>query len=157
MRRPADYSPLIAALLAAMCGMNTPIKLSALVECSGVPYRHVQYALRRMESQGVVERPDGPRKGWRLRPEQMPTGAPVRSYRKLSNADDLVETLRQCQSPVKGVILADLCGIPRRTAQHWLKRLADQGVIECPNGPRSGWRLRRERMNNFALSPAHLC
>lgn len=147
MRRPADYTPLIATLRDA----RSPMTGSVLaLRCDLSPFA-VYHALRRLERWGVVERPHGPWQGWRLRSESA-----LAQVEHSPTVADLVEVLRECRGPVKGTVLADLCGVPPRTAQRWLTTLERQGVVER-RGVKGGWLLRKFGFANVAHPSAHLC
>lgn len=62
MRRPADYSPLIATLRDARSPVTGPV----LADLAGLPRRTTQRWLTTLERSGVVER-RGVKGGWLLR------------------------------------------------------------------------------------------
>lgn len=147
MRRPADYSPLIDTLRAAQSPMTGSL---LAMRCELNPFT-VYRALRRLERLGVVERPNGQWQGWRLRSESA-----LATVQQPPAVADLVDVLRECRGPVKGTVLADLCGVPPRTAQRWLTTLERSGVVER-RGVKGGWRLRGLEFANVAHPSAHLC
>lgn len=147
MRRPADYSPLIATLRDA----RSPVTGTVLAMRCQLNRIAVYHALRRLEKWGVVERPYGPRQGWRLCSESA-----LDHVQHSPTVADLVEVLRECRGPVKGPVLADLCGVPPRTAQRWLTTLERSGVVER-RGVKGGWMLCKFQFANVAHPAAHLC
>jgi DNA-binding IclR family transcriptional regulator len=76
--------------------------------------------------------------------------------RRPADYSPLIDTLRAARSPVSGVVLADLSGLPRRTTQRWLTTLERSGVVER-RGVKGGWRLRGFEYSNVAHPGIRLC
>lgn len=68
----------------------------------------------------------------------------------------LIATLQKSHGPVSGPVLADLSGLPRRTAQRWLTTLERSGVVER-QGVKGGWLLRKFEYSNVAHLSAQVC
>lgn len=51
----------------------------------------------------------------------------------------VLHNLNETAGPVMSGMLADHVGIPDRTARLYLKRLENAGLVQRPDGPRSGW------------------
>lgn len=108
---------------------------------TGIPDRTVRYYLARLERDGFLERPDGPKSGWRTVP------GPRRILKKapndwlLSRILDWVKKLTANGCPVPTWAIAERVHRAITTVFLYLAELENGGLVSRPRGPKSGWML----------------